>query len=289
MTKLLIVTLICSICLGQDKRFQEEREDALIDYSSIRTLLKKDGLDQVQKNKSNKLKKIISEKKNIEKERSTYPSEDDFFSFFSNYWLAKKASLLRWDFSKPDYGIAENFKNLLEKIGLIKRKFSILVINTPEVTHFALPSNPNEYIFIISLPFMKALDLSKDDISLILLEDMLRVDQKLFVKAIKLDLSFVGQTIKLASKELLKQHSKLLSEYDRIIYERGFNFQEQYKTTKLMDSYLKPDPEIWSTYIKLLNKVNKLVKTNLLFKAYNKIYPSPQMQIKWLSPPKKVL
>lgn len=286
----LLFTLTFNLSLvAQDKRFQEQREDAVIDYTSIRSLLKKDGLEDYQKNKSNKLKKIVTAKKEIEKERSLYPSEAEFFSFFSNYWLAKKASLLRWDFSKPDYGIAENFKSLLEKIGLIKRKFSILVINTPEVTHFALPSNPNEYIFVISLPFMKALDLSKEDISLILLEDMLRIDQKLFVNAIQLDLKFIGGPIKSDHQALLKQHTMLLNEYDRIVYKRGFNFQEQYKTTKLMDSYLKPDPILWSTYIKLLNKINKLVKTNLLFKSYNQIYPSPQMQIKWLSPPKEVL
>lgn len=275
--------------LSQDKRFQEERENSVIDYSSIRTILKTDGLDTFQNKKTKKLKKIIKEKRKIEKQRSSYPNKDNFFSFFSRYWLAKKASLLRWDFAKPDYGIADHFKLMLEKVGLIDRKFSVLVINTPQVTHFALPSDPKEYIFIISLPFMKALDLSKEDISLILLEDMLRIDKKIFINAIDMDLSFIGKEITVNKDKLLKQHSMLLNEYDRVIYERGFSFQEQYKITKLMDSYLKPEPVLWSAYIRLLNKINKLIKSNLLFKSYNKIYPSPQMQIKWLSPPKKVL
>lgn len=288
MQYILILILSFSV-ISQDKRFQEEKENAVLDYSSIRTILKKDGLDTFQNKKTNKLKKVIKEKRKIEKQRSSYPNKENFFSFFSRYWLAKKASLLRWDFAKPDYGIADYFKIQLEKVGLIDRKFSILVINTPEVTHFALPSDPKEYIFVISLPFMKALDLSKEDISLILLEDMLRVDKEYFVKAIKMNLDFIGKEINQSKEKMIEQHTMLLNEYDRIIYKRGFTFQEQFKVTKLMDSYLKPEPRMWSSYIKLLNKINKLVKTNLLFKGYNKIYPSPQMQIKWLSPPKKVL
>lgn len=287
--KFLLILIITYSALSQDKRFQAQKEDAVIDYSSIRTLLKKDGLGEIQKNKEKKLKSLISAKKNIEKDRSFYPSKNEFFSFFSKYWLSKNASLLRWDFPKPDYGIAAHFKEFLEKIGLIERKFSIMVINTPEITHFALPSNPGEYIFILSLPFMKSLDLSKEDISLILLEDMLRIDEKLFVKAIELKLDFVGGQIKKSRQELQVEHEKLLKEYDRIIFKRGFNFGEQFNITKKMDAYLKPDPMVWSNYIKLLNKINKLVKTNNLYKKYNKIYPSPQMQIKWLSPEKKVL
>lgn len=273
---------------AQDSRFQEEKEQSVIDYSNIRNILKEDGLEKFQKNKVKTIKKMIAAKKEVKRRRSLVPDENKLFTFFSRYWLAKNASLLRWDFSKPSYGIADHFKKFLEKMSIVNKKFSILVVNTPEISHFGLPSNSGEYIFILSLPFMKALDLSKEDISLLLLEDMIRVDRKVFRKAIKFDKDFIGKTFT-QKKEIEQFNEKLLSEYDRIIFKRGFNFSEQFKVTKLMDSYLKPSPKLWSNYVKLLNKINKLVKGNYLFKKYLKIYPSPQMQIKWLSPKKEVL
>jgi hypothetical protein len=56
-----------------------------------------------------------------------------------------------------------------------------------------------------------------------------------------------------------------------------------------MDKILKSDPPLWSAYLKMINKIDGLIKNNLLYKDYNKIYPSPQLQIKWLTPKKTVL
>jgi len=54
-----------------------------------------------------------------------------------------------------------------------------------------------------------------------------------------------------------------------------------------MDHLLKSDPGVWSSYLKLIRKIDKLVKTNLLYKDYTKIYPSPELQLKWLVPEQK--
>ena len=56
-----------------------------------------------------------------------------------------------------------------------------------------------------------------------------------------------------------------------------------------MDKILKSSPESWNSYFKLLKKIDQLVKNNLMYKNYLKIYPSPELQIEWLSPKKKVL
>ena len=37
----------------------------------------------------------------------------------------------------------------------------------------------------------------------------------------------------------------------------------------------------------MLNKIDKLIKINHDYKDYTSIYPSPEMQIKWLTPEKK--
>jgi hypothetical protein len=81
----------------------------------------------------------------------------------------------------------------------------------------------------------------------------------------------------------------ILGDYSNIVYKKGFNFQQQYETTKAMDRVLKSYPDIWSAYLRLLNKIDRLVKNNLLFKNYTKVYPSPEMQIQWLKPKEEVL
>ncbi|MCT4641158.1 MAG: hypothetical protein N4A33_02600 [Bacteriovoracaceae bacterium] len=284
MEKILILLFITSIsCFGQDK-------EEVIDYTSIRSILKKDGLIKHKKNKETGQREVVKIKKKLTENRSKIPGDDAFWSFFSQYWLVKNASTLRWDFNKPDYGIASHFQKLLEKIGLVNRKLHILVVNTPEISHMGLPSNTGEYVFILSLPFMKALDLSKQDISLLLLEDMLRVDEKIFRKHLTVKYrQFLGKQFPNDYKKVYDFNQELLKDYSNIIFNNGFTFSDQYKVTKIMDRYLKPDAQLWSSYIKLLNKINKLVKTNNLYKKYTKIFPSPQLQLKWLSPKKKVL
>ena len=56
-----------------------------------------------------------------------------------------------------------------------------------------------------------------------------------------------------------------------------------------MDNFLKSNPELWNVYFRLLGKIDRMVKTNHQYKDYVKLYPSPEMQVKWLSPPEKVL
>lgn len=269
-------------------KIQEEKEAELFNYSNIKQVLKDDGLQKFKKAKEAEIKKIVETKKKISIAKYNYPSQKDFWSFMSEYWLVKNAQTLQWDISKPEYGISVAFKNLLEKIGYFERKIKILVVNSPDITHAALPGNKGEYYFLISLPFMRTLDLTKVDISLLFLENMFRLDQGYFKENIKADLSFIGSNF--AGKKFdIKKLNLLLKEYDRVLFKDGFTFQQQYKVTKQMDKVLKSDPPLWSAYLKTINKIDRLIKTNLLYKDYNKIYPSPELQIKWLAPKKKVL
>jgi hypothetical protein len=214
--------------------------------------------------------------------------KNDFWQYASEYWLVQNAPQLKWDFEKPDYGIDYAFKNLLEKLGIFKHKYKILVINSPSIPHLGLPSSKDNGLYIISLPFMRILDLSKLEISLLLLEDYLRIEDELFIKNIKADKKIIGKDF-VNSKPDLKAFNKIISNYNTVINKEGFTFDQQFRITKKMDALLKSYPALWSQYIKLLNKIDKLVKVNLLYKNYNVMYPSPEIQIKWLSPKKEVL
>lgn len=267
---------------------QEEKENAVLNYSNISNVLKKDGLAGHKEKKEKEIKEIKKIQNKMKLAKYNYPDRSDFWSFMSEYWLVKKAQTLQWDITRPAYGIKDAFKNLLEELGYFKKKFKILIVNSPDITHMGLPSDKDEFIMLLSLPFMRTLDLTKVDISLLMLENFFRIEQMHFAKNIKGDLKFLGGNF--ADSKMNKKYvTDLLEDYDKVIYKSGFSFQQQYQTTKMMDRVLKSNPALWSAYIKLLNKIDRLIKVNLLYKNYNNIYPSPELQIKWLTPKKKVI
>lgn len=272
---------------GDNNTF-EEKEQQLIDYSNIKNVLKSDGLVKQKEKKEELVKQIKVARKEISTGKYNYPETDDFWSFMSELWLVKNAPQLSWDFPKPEYGIDVAFKNLLEKLGYYNKSFKILIINSPNVIHFGLPAGKNSYIFLISLPFMRSLDLTKVDISLVLLEDFFRVERGDFIENLKIETTLLGTNFH--GKEVDKSYlKKVLDAYTRVIFKEGFNFQQQYEVTKMMDQVLKADPNLWGAYFRVINKIDRFIKSDLLYQNYLKIYPSPELQIQWLTPKKKVI
>lgn len=274
---------------GQSKGLtQEEKENEILDYSNIRSVLKTDGLEGVQKSKKNLVKEIKKQRNDLYLKKYNYPNENDFWAMASELWLVKNAQLLRWDFPKPDYGIGTAFQQLLEKFGYFNENYKILVVNTPNITHFGFPAGKNSYIFVLSLPFMRSLDLTKVDLSLLIFEDFLRLKEGYFTHNLEIDTKFLGTNF-YKSKTNKKIVKEILEKYTSVVFQTGFNFQQQYEITKKMDSFLKSEPPLWSAYFKLYHKLDRFIKTDILYKNYLKIYPSPELQLKWLSPKKKVI
>ncbi len=138
----------------------EIKELEIVDFKSIKNVLESDGLkDEAEK----KLKEAESRKKSLEEEkRSLYdiPNEESFWPLMNDYWLVKKASLLKWNFTYPHYDLEETFKKFLEQMGFYEVQFKILILNTPTITHFSLPaSKENNIVFLISLQFLRTMDL----------------------------------------------------------------------------------------------------------------------------------
>lgn len=271
----------------KNEKTVDEKKQELVDFKAIKDLLKNDQL----KNSVNKKASSYKKKDELRKKRilSKYkiPSSANFWSFFTEYWLVKRATTLKWDFRKPDYGIQESFKAFLENLGYYEVKFKILIVDSPNAFHFALPSNSSEYIFLISLPFIRTLDLSKLEISILLFEDFLRTKLGQFKSKIMIPglNEYLGGNFhkKKFNKALF---DKLMKKYDQIIFEKGFSFQEQFSVTRNMGTIFKNHLKLWGVYYKMLEKIDVLVKSNLLFKKYNSIYPSPELQMGWLKPKK---
>lgn len=262
-----------------------EKSPDIIDFSSIKDLIKKDGLEGELEKKETQKRVLLDKKKLNDMKRFNVPGEEEFWNMFSELWLVKNATVLKWDFHKPDFELEKAFISMLETQGYYEKKIKILVLDTTEVIHAALPTNDKEYIFLISLPFIRTLDLSKVEISLILFEDFIRARKgyfKNYVTSKELE-AYMGTNFagKPFNKKLITDH---LKKYNTVLMEKGFNFQEQFETTKEMDTLLKSDMKIWNTYLTLLEKIDQLTKTNMLYKKYSQIYPSPELQMNWLKP-----
>jgi hypothetical protein len=262
--------------------------DLSADFSKIRGILKNDQLENELKRKVEHSKKYKELEQNKIKSKYNIPGQNELWSFLSEYWLIKSHEKLKWNFEKPDYGLDEYFANFLEEVGFYETKFKILVLDTPIVPHFSLPSNPEDNILLISLPFMRVLDLSKLEISILLLENFFRNKLDLVKKKIETP-ELTAQIGKNFEKKGFprKLFEEILKKYDQAVYEKGFNFEEQFEVTRKMDNALKSNPKYWNTYLALLEKIGNLVKVNLTYRFYSKIYPSPDMQMIWLRPSKK--
>lgn len=275
---------------AQIKKLPEEKELEVVNFQNIKKVLEQDGLSQSAKNKKKQVAVMKQGQIEQEKSRFLYPQEDDLWGFLSEYWLIKNAQLLSWDFEKPDYGIDQSLKSMLEKLGFYQKRFKVLFLNTPEVVRAALPGQQGEMIFLLSVPFIRSLDLSRLEISLLLLEDFFRLEARYFKDAVatKKMKELAGTSFHGSKPDLTLVH-ELLKNYDQQIRHKGYNFQQQFEITKKMNSFLKPNPELWNSYFKLLGKLDRFLKSNVQYKDYVRLYPSPEMQVKWLSPEEKVL
>jgi hypothetical protein len=287
----LIIFIVGSIHASEEVKSEDkEPPKDLLDFSSIKDIIKKDGLEDELKKKQEEKRKYLDSKKLREMKRYNVPSNDNFWSFFSELWLVKNATILKWDIHKPDFELEKAFTAFLETQGHYEKKIKILLLDTTEIAHAALPSNQDEYIFILSLPFIRTLDLSKVEISLILFEDFVRI-KKGYFKNYVLDKeleNYLGSNFngKAFDSKIISEH---LKKYNQILFEKGFSFQEQFETTKEIDLLLKSDLKMWNTYLTLLEKIDSLTKNNSLYKKYGQIYPSPELQLNWMRPKNTIL
>ena len=255
-----------------------------LQFDAVKDVLKKDMLESPDGEHKTSGGMI----KNTNIARYNFPKANEFWPIMSEYWLVKNAPLLKWDFARPDYGLDESFQSFLETMGHYEKHFSILIMDSSSVFHFALPANDGESIFLLSGPFIRTLNLSKLEISLILFEDYLRIKMGYFQKFVAdKDLSaLIGKNF--FGKKIEKKFFKsILKKYDEMIFDRGFTFEQQFEVTRQMENVLKVDLKLWGIYLQLLQKLDDLTKTNLLYRNYTKIYPSPELQINWLTPKQK--
>lgn len=278
-----LILFVSTFCFFVEAEAPKGSDD-FVDFKEIKGLIKSDGLEKIVSKKERAKSDAAKKRKKVRISKYALPLEKDFWSFVSELWLIKNAQVIGWDFKKPDYGIASYFKDFLEEMGYLEVKFKILYVNTPNITHFGLPTNRGEYIFLVSVPFIRALDLSKQEISILLFENYLRSNANYFRSKIKRKNveKLVGTNFYKTKKIDKKSLDRILKQYDDIVYISGFNPQEQFHITKLMRERLKSNMKLWQAYYRMLQKIDELVKTNNFYQKYSRIYPSPELQLSWL-------
>lgn len=274
--------------LKDDGKIQEEKEMEVLDFKNIKKILQKDGLSEAAKRKEEELKVLKKEQFKVEKKKYFIPRESEMWGILSDFWLVKNAQILKWDFEKPDYGLELSFSNLMESLGFYQKKYRILLLDTTEVIRAAIPGD-NELTLLISVPFMKKLDLSRLEISLLMLEDFIRLEKGYFNQYVldKNIKKFLGTNFK-GKKFNFKMINKMLERYSYFVFKKGYTFQEMFEVTQKMDVYLKSKPKLWNSYFQLLSRMDTFFKTNQEFQSYIKLFPSPEMQMKWLKPQSRV-
>lgn len=280
--KYLLIFLLFSLTLfAQDEKTSFEKEQEVLDFNNLEKVLKNDQLEKQFEKKKQVVKSISKERIEQDKSRFNYPTKEDFWGFLTQLWLVKNAPDLKWDITKPEYGIEVTFKRILEGLGLYEKTFRILLSNSVEIAHMGLPLDANDHVYLVSIPFIRAMDLSKVEISLLMIEDYLRLEMNYLKNSVSLKEGVLGENF--SGKKIPKDFlTDALTKYNESITKKGFSFQQQFEVTKRMKTLIFSDQNLYKAYISLLKKIKSLMTSNKAFENYLKLYPSPQMQLGWL-------
>ena len=263
-------------------------EQEWVNFKAIQKVLNNDQLASPALRKQKTMDKSKQRQQYLAKALYDIPLAENFWGFFSEFWLVKNVNILQWDVAMPDYAIETHFTAWLKKLKLPPLKFKLLLLDSINVCHVALPGNPGEVIFLLSVPFMRTLDLSQTEISLVLLEDLVRHQQGYLTEyvATRDAQRLWGTNFKTNPKFKAKFVGEMLQRLDEITMGTGFNFQQQFVVTSAVKELIQSEDKLLYSYQALLKKIDQLVKNNPKYKNYLNIYPSPELQLNWLHPEK---
>lgn len=149
-----------------------------LNFGELQSLLERDQLNKNKVEKNKILEKVNKYREKLEKERSFFPPKDVFWSNLYHLWIARQSGLLQWKQPIADLGIVNSFANFLKSLGISFRKIEMLLIFSLHPKHLSMPTPPKEYFFILSYPFLQRMDLTLQEINLLLLEELVRTDLK---------------------------------------------------------------------------------------------------------------
>ncbi len=272
----------------EKEQAQLAAEQEWVNFKAIQKVLQNDQLASPAQRQQQAMQRSKQRQQYLAKALYDIPTAEHFWGFFSEFWLVKNVNILQWDVPMPDYAIETHFTAWLKQLKFPPLKFKLLLLDSINVCHVALPSDPGEVIFLLSVPFIRTLDLSQTEISVLLLEDLVRHQQGYLREMLSTPdaQKLWGTNFKTNPKFQGKFVGALLQRLDEVTMGTGFNFQQQFVVTNALRELIKGEDKLLYAYQSVLQKIDNLVKNNPKYKNYLNIYPSPELQLGWLNPQK---
>jgi hypothetical protein len=275
----MILFFSTSLSFAQDKVTEEKS-----DFKELKEILKKDELLEnfTKKQKAKKVKKAV--KKMLAVQDEFFPDKKSFWEIYPEYWVAKNAAILKWNFERVDMGVSLHTQKILNQVGILEKNLKVLFLNSSFIPHLSFSNTENQFLILISLPFIKAMDLTKNQISLLIIEEVLRA-QRLHLEQVLIekDQKVMYQKKIAKLEEVTSFINQLDEKFMKFLKSQGFSFQMLYEVTLEMKNILASHPILLKDYKELCEKKKSLVINSKDFKFYSRLYPSPEMQLKWLS------
>lgn len=243
--------------------------DKLLDASETK--------DRLQKKQA---QKIFDDKKR----RYSYPSFEDFWKFASEYWLVKNIDKIKWDQGADASELKKNFQILLGDLGIEDIKVKVFIFPTDRHPHFVLPRSDKEFIFLVSQKFIEAAGLSVKQLSYLLLEELIRIQNGYLFEFFKDD-SFVknlGESFYINKRPDMGEFEKLMTKISIFYLEHGFSFENEYRVTKAICKKIGNKTIRLKGYRNYFEAVkNRIDDIHKVFVDYKKLYPGFEMKHLW--------
>ena len=250
--------------------------DSYADKNPLKDILKNDMISEGTLKK----KKSLVKKNSKRTTSSGMIDQGELDRFVKKLWLIRNNAVLKWDKKLPDYGLEDTVEKVFKTYGTKSFSYKILFINSNTITHHMIKLDDQDFIFIISKIFAEQLDLTKQEIAVLLLESFIRANsEELSKQAVQ---GFKFNKDKDLKKSLNDYVEKRIQKIDFEIFNFKSNFAIEEKVIKRLFNGLSSNKKYLKTYKKLMTKVDNLLKSDIRFKFFASRYPAPEIKINWL-------
>lgn len=244
----------------------------------LKKILKNDLLEERKLHQKN-VSGVVKKKEGKSSKSSSLIDQKNIEDIIFDLWLIRNSKVLKWDIKLPDYGINDVFENTLKSYGLKGIRYRIIFVNSNVITHDVLNINGEELTFLISKVMAEQLDLTKQEICMLLLEAYIRGS---LMRSEFENNEFVFEGDKDLKKSINNYVKSRISSLDKRLFDYRSSFETEQKVLKRVYANLSNNTSLISTYKRLQEKINESLKEDVRFKFYAIKYPSPEIKLQWL-------
>lgn len=250
--------------------------ESFAEKNKLKEILKNDHIKQGAK-RSQVQKKVKQTQKM--KGSKGIVGKSDLRKVIKNLWLIRNNFVLKWDKKLPDYGLKDTISEIFLAFGVKGFKYKVLFVHTNLITHQMIQVSGKEFIFIVSKVFAEQLDLSKQEISLLLLESYVRATNDMHRTNFREFSPKKGENLKEKINQYIEENLKHM---DSEIFNYQGSFESEDIVLKNIFNGLSSKKNFLKIYKRMLGKINELLRNDARFKYFSSRFPSPEIKLNWL-------